>query len=321
MTLNFLWLEITGQCNLTCQHCYADSSPRQSHGTMQAEQWEQVLTDAYQLGCRSVQFIGGEPTLYPALPRLLERAHGLGMSIEVYTNLVAIKPALWPLFQEYQVRLATSFYAANAQIHDRITQRQGSYWRTVANMKHTLEQQVPLRVGMIQMLAEQDIEEARRFLQKLGVPAERIGVDHARSVGRGQAFSQVTRPEDALCGACSRGKAAVTPDGSVYPCVFSRWLPVGNVRDTSLATIIADQPMAITRQHLSTAFAQRNHDCNPDVCSPDDCEPFCEPYDCAPDVPNCEPTTLCIPDYKPAFPPCEPDTCNPDACNPNKLPE
>jgi len=26
--LSFLWLEITGKCNLTCSHCYADSGQR-----------------------------------------------------------------------------------------------------------------------------------------------------------------------------------------------------------------------------------------------------------------------------------------------------
>lgn len=319
MSLNFLWLEITGQCNLTCQHCYADSGPRQTHGAMTAERWVQVLADAHQLGCQSVQFIGGEPTLHPALPILLEHAYALGMSIEVYSNLVSVRQSLWPLFQQYQVRLATSFYSARPEIHERITQHQGSYWRTVGNIKHALGQHLPLRVGMIQMLAEQDMEEARTFLCGLGVQSERIGVDHARSVGRGQAFSQVARREDALCGACASGKAAVTPDGSVYPCVFSRWLPVGNVLASPLASILAADTMTRTRQQLVTSFQQRRG-CNPDVCEPDDCEPFCEPYDCSPDIPpGCSPTLLCIPDYKPSFPPCDPDTCNPKLCEPEKL--
>ena len=32
--LRFLWLEITGKCQLECTHCYADSGPKGTHGTM-----------------------------------------------------------------------------------------------------------------------------------------------------------------------------------------------------------------------------------------------------------------------------------------------
>lgn len=30
--LRFLWLEITGRCQLACAHCYADSGPTGTHG-------------------------------------------------------------------------------------------------------------------------------------------------------------------------------------------------------------------------------------------------------------------------------------------------
>jgi hypothetical protein len=32
--LSFLWLEITGRCQLACRHCYAESGPRGTHGSM-----------------------------------------------------------------------------------------------------------------------------------------------------------------------------------------------------------------------------------------------------------------------------------------------
>jgi MoaA/NifB/PqqE/SkfB family radical SAM enzyme len=32
--LSFLWLEITGKCQLHCTHCYAESGPRETHGVM-----------------------------------------------------------------------------------------------------------------------------------------------------------------------------------------------------------------------------------------------------------------------------------------------
>src|SRR5262249_19633520 len=86
--LNFIWLEVTGKCNLRCVHCYAESGPqRQVHEYMTPRRWEVVLEQAAELGCRAVQFIGGEPTMYPGLAPLIERARRIGFgTVEVYTN-------------------------------------------------------------------------------------------------------------------------------------------------------------------------------------------------------------------------------------------
>lgn len=44
--ITFLELEITGKCNLACEHCYADSGPRGEHGRMAAEDWKRVIDQA-----------------------------------------------------------------------------------------------------------------------------------------------------------------------------------------------------------------------------------------------------------------------------------
>src|SRR5271157_1633672 len=59
--LDFLWLELTPRCNLRCSHCYADAGPNLPEG-MSYENWSDVLRQAFDLGCRSVQFTSGEPT-------------------------------------------------------------------------------------------------------------------------------------------------------------------------------------------------------------------------------------------------------------------
>ncbi|MFI9064423.1 SPASM domain-containing protein [Streptomyces sp. NPDC053429] len=47
-----------------------------------------------------------------------------------------------------------------------------------------------------------------------------------------------------LCGYRGQGNATVSGSGDVCPCVFSRWLPVGNVLDNSLADIRTGPGMA-----------------------------------------------------------------------------
>ena len=337
--LNFLWLEITGKCNLTCAHCYAASSPQGNHGNMQRKDWQRVLFQASELQCRSVQFIGGEPTVHPDLVYLLAVASSLGMDIEVYTNLVHMTAALWNAFQMYHVSVATSFYSASAQIHEEITGGQNSFRKTVRNIEQVIDSGLPLRVGLVEMRPDQAIEDAELFLRNLGV--DRIRKDTVRSIGRGETYIQVERPEQALCGACARGKACIVPSGYVYPCVFARWLTMGNVLESSLHTIVAGEKMTRTRQQLNVFFMQRYQsasNCMPKTepylltqdlsalletnrsCEPYECDPNCEPGQsgCNPDIQGCNPTHLCLPDLMPCspekYPPCPPDQekCPPD---------
>jgi MoaA/NifB/PqqE/SkfB family radical SAM enzyme len=56
---SLLELELTGLCNLDCTHCYASSGNHGTHGTMTADDWEDVITQAAAIGIKTIQFIGG----------------------------------------------------------------------------------------------------------------------------------------------------------------------------------------------------------------------------------------------------------------------
>lgn len=40
-----LWLDLTRRCQLECGHCYNDSGPKGTHGSMEREDWLGVLAD------------------------------------------------------------------------------------------------------------------------------------------------------------------------------------------------------------------------------------------------------------------------------------
>ncbi len=290
-SLSFLWLEITGMCNLACAHCYAGSSPQGTHGRMVPSDWERVILQAASLGCKHVQFIGGEPTVYPSLPQLIRLAVHEGMNVEVYTNLVSIKPELWDIFRECHVHIATSFYSVHPTIHEKLTHGKGNFAKTVDNMARTVALGLPLRVGIIEMHPDQDVKETEQYIRNLGI--SRVSRDRVRSVGRGKAYIQVEDPRNALCGACARGKVCVVPSGDVYPCVFSRWLKMGNVVKTPLRDIITGDTMTQTRQQLTLFFLKRDQRRRQDPCTPDN--------------------DACAPEATRAQDPCTPDN---DACTP-----
>jgi MoaA/NifB/PqqE/SkfB family radical SAM enzyme len=119
--LRFAWLEITGKCQLSCTHCYADSGPRGTEGAMRTRDWLRVIDHVADLGGQSVQFIGGEPTLHPDLPEFVDRALAAGLAVEIFSNLVQIDARLWDTFSRPGVRLATSYYSDTGSQHDGIT--------------------------------------------------------------------------------------------------------------------------------------------------------------------------------------------------------
>jgi MoaA/NifB/PqqE/SkfB family radical SAM enzyme len=282
-----LWLDLTRRCQLECGHCYNDSGPKGTHGSMEREDWLGVLAQAAESGIAGVQFIGGEPTLHPDFPELVGHALDLGLDVEVYSNLVHVSDRCWELFQRDRLSLATSYYSHRPDAHDTVTRRP-SHRRTRANIEHAVRLGIPLRVGVVGG-AREHVEAARRDLESLGV--SRIGTDHVRPFGRGSAGR--APDASALCGDCGNGKAAIGPDGTVSPCVFSGFLAVGDVRSAPLADILGGAAMAEARATVRRAV-RPVRTCHPDTapCGPDNApQQPCGPEDDAECSPGTPPST------------------------------
>lgn len=274
--LSFVWLELTGRCQLACAHCYADSGPGGTHGSMTTVDWIRVIDQASELGVRTVQFIGGEPTLHPALPTLIEHAVSRMLAVEVFSNLVHVTAELWAVFAQPGVSLATSYYSDDPGQHASITGRP-SYARTRANIAQARRRGIPVRAGVIDLGQGQRVEQARAELVDLGVGE--IGYDRVREVGRGGRGQASSAGQ--LCGRCGEGVAAIGPDGSVRPCVFTRWVSIGNVHDQGLAEITP--ALSVTRDTLiaqGMPVDPNGPECKPQQCIPRGYE--CYPYNCEP---------------------------------------
>jgi MoaA/NifB/PqqE/SkfB family radical SAM enzyme len=324
--LSFLWLEITAKCNLLCRHCYADSGPRGDlHGNMSYGDWTRVIDEAAELGCRSVQFIGGEPTMHPRLADLVDHAnHRSFKFIEVQTNATRLGKKLVGCFKRSGVHVGTAFYSDDPAVHEHVTQGKGSWQRTVAGIETALAAGLPVRVGVVE--TDRNPGHAPRavaFLKTLGV--KNIRTERMRGVGRGELVHLGMRervPEECapkeryeeLCGQCWKGKLCVTSSGSVFPCPLSRATDLGDVK-SGLSAILQTAKLTAFRHKVRVMQEERldklradgaakrrrapgtavvaNYDCLPNDCIPTDCIPIsCIPTDCIPT--NCIPTN-CIP--------------------------
>ena len=291
--LEFIWLEVTSHCNLTCLHCYGDCRSASEPDRMNERNWKAVLEQAKAVGCSQVQFIGGEPFLNKDLFRLVEFARKKKYSfIEIFSNLTLLKKEHLPFLRENGVNIAATLYSARPETHDGITRAKGSHAKTLAAIKLLKQRHIPVRVAIIAMKQNQgDLAETVEFLHRLGVQYKLP--DPVRPTGRGcsQEIQPVNLPPEfsgQMAAAnfwtdrysfyfnmkynnCWAGKLAVTATGAVIPCIFARDQIVGNCLSKELKAIVSNKRLQglwrLTKDHVavcrSCEYRYACHDCRP----------------------------------------------------------
>ena len=177
--LRFMWLEVTSRCNLRCLHCYAGADALKPLEELPTEAWKGAIREGAALGCRDIQFTGGEATLRKDLWDLVEFAKAEGYEfVEIFTNATTLNRERVRWMAEVGINVAVSLYSYKPEVHDRITGRKGSFERTVEGIRTLVEHEVPVRIAIIVMREnEEDVKGTMEFVQKLGVDPSQVGVD------------------------------------------------------------------------------------------------------------------------------------------------
>lgn len=270
MAPRFIWLEISSsKCNLRCLQCYA-SCPKQPQiekvrkPYMYHEHWEQVLKEAFFLGCRKCQITGGEPLLYKSdkgrdALDLAEYAILLGYStVEIYTNGTLITDQHIRRIEKLGISLAVTLYSSDPSIHDQITQVKGSHAKTLRALQALSLAKMKVRVEIPLMLQnEGTIEETVKLRATMGFKGR--NPDPIRPTGEGLRkdiqplretiikYGAQTKPlfnpslERLEIGVsmnpCLWGKLAILESGDIIPCVFSRDQILGNLREETFTSV------------------------------------------------------------------------------------
>jgi len=83
-------IDLTNRCNLTCPICFANANNAgylYEPSLQEVRKMLKALRDMKPVNCRSVQFSGGEPTIYPHFFEALKMAKDMGFShIQIATN-------------------------------------------------------------------------------------------------------------------------------------------------------------------------------------------------------------------------------------------
>ncbi|MBV8754436.1 MAG: radical SAM protein [Hyphomicrobiales bacterium] len=146
----FMRLHLTQRCNLSCVHCYADSSPHVStKGQMSVERWLKVIDDFADAGGERILFTGGEALVYPGCDRLLERAHARRLDVTLFSNGILIQRHI-DAIRSYVDQVQISIDGPDAATNDPI-RGPGSFRRAVEAVDFLVAAGVRVRIGMVVM--------------------------------------------------------------------------------------------------------------------------------------------------------------------------
>jgi len=259
--LDFMWLNLTSRCNLTCLHCYQESSPSVLEDTLALRDWESVIEQGFAVGCRRLQFIGGEPLIFKEIFDLAAYAGDMGYElIEIFTNGTLVNPERIETIKRLGINVAISLYSDIPEIHDSVTTKPGSFYQTLNAMKLLKEAGVPTRVGVVVMRQNQNtVDSTIRLVQEFGFGGG-DSVDLIRTIGRGknpanfpdneyvEKYGLMRKPlfvtseqdfiRNCFYNPCWVGKIAVESSGNSYPCVAARSHIVGNILEQSIEQVI-----------------------------------------------------------------------------------
>lgn len=293
--LEFLWLELTSSCNNRCLHCYSASSPQTTAGCVPHNRWLEIISEARQAGAHSIQLIGGEPLLYPRWRELVLKARAENYDmIEIFTNATLVDDDCIDFFKQHAVSIATTIYANNASIHDKVTLHAGSFEKTMSAIKKLLANDIPLRIASIIMKAnEHEAENILNLYTELGV--EPSPPDVVRPTGRGDDQdllpTSYVKPSikppfftdpDTFAKAqhfnsCLAGRLAITAAGDIIPCIFARSQVCGNILTTPLSAILSGQALT-SCWRTSKNCITKCQDCEYRYACPD-CRPLAQGQD------------------------------------------
>ncbi len=139
-------------CNERCKFCYYIQTvkDRDKEKDLSTDEAKHRISYIRRQGIETLEFTGGEPTIRPDLPQLIEYAHSLGFkSLSMITNglRTADKAYTEDLVHRGLDDFLISIHGHNAEVHDRLTEVPGSFDRAVQTIKNLIPLGVKVRVN------------------------------------------------------------------------------------------------------------------------------------------------------------------------------
>lgn len=143
-TVFTLQMDITQACTERCIHCYI---PEYNPVFLPFEKIKCVIDEFRSQGGISLSLSGGECMLHPDFDRIVRYARERDLIVGVLSNLTLCDDAKIALLAETESTVQVSLYSMNAETHDAITKRPGSFLATKRAIEKIRSAHVPCRIS------------------------------------------------------------------------------------------------------------------------------------------------------------------------------
>ncbi|HMJ04203.1 MAG TPA: radical SAM protein, partial [Conexibacter sp.] len=190
-----IYLYITERCQLRCGHCYMGD--RLERGLMlEYEEATGIIDRCRALGGEYITFLGGEPTLHPDLPRMVDHAIAVGFRQVMINSNGLLERTIDKIAPEKLHYISFSLDGATAETHDSI-RGAGTYAKTVPCIASTVAAGYGVRI--ICTISQQNIHDAEALLEladELGVAMVNFHVFSEEGRGIANATQWSLRPQE-----------------------------------------------------------------------------------------------------------------------------
>jgi sulfatase maturation enzyme AslB (radical SAM superfamily) len=169
--LDTLWFNTGTLCNITCAHCYIESSPKNDRLAYLSLEDVTVYLDEIErdrLATQLIGFTGGEPFLNKAMIGILAETLARGFDVLVLTNamrpMMRVKAQLLELRNLFgaRLRLRVSLDDPRQDIHD-AERGAGSYAKTIQGLRWLVANGFTVEVAGRRFVDEPDAAMRTRF--------------------------------------------------------------------------------------------------------------------------------------------------------------
>lgn len=143
---NTVWFPLLYECNNKCSWCYAPSEITSSkEKRFNSEKEDEFIELVEGLNVKKIILIGGEPSIYTNLERIIGKISRKGIRVSMVTNGRKLSDYnfVQKIGEAGLTSLTVSVEGSSSEIHDSITKINGSFYQTLKGIDNSLRYGFP----------------------------------------------------------------------------------------------------------------------------------------------------------------------------------